>query len=95
MFVRCCTMQTALQQMTKHELIELLQLRDQRLAERDKRLAERDQRLAERDQRLAERDQQLDHKQARIFDREFQVKELQRLVFGAKRERFISEVPEA
>ena len=74
MVVRCCTMQTALQQMTKHELIELLQLRDQRLAERD---------------------EQLDHKQARIVDLEFQVKELQRLVFGAKRERFISEVPEA
>ncbi|MBU3699127.1 MAG: transposase [Candidatus Kapabacteria bacterium] len=102
MFVRCCTMQTALHQMTPNELIKLIEQRDQRIAERDQRLAERDQclaerdqRLAERDQRLAERDQQLEHKQARIFDLEFLVKELQRLAFGAKRERFISEVPEA
>ncbi len=67
-------MQTALQQMTRDELIELIQLRDQRLAERDER-------LAERDQRLAECDVQIEHKQARILDLEFLVKQLQRLAF--------------
>ncbi|MBI2793820.1 MAG: hypothetical protein HYX66_04115 [Ignavibacteria bacterium] len=43
-------------------------------------------------QELIVKDDSIRHHEARIFDLEFQIKELQRLVFGAKRERFISEM---
>ncbi len=84
-------MQIALHNLTKHELIELVEQREVRIAERDRFIAERDQCIVERDRFIAERDRQLNHKSARIFDLEFQVKELQRLIYGSKRERFVSE----
>lgn len=79
-------MQIALHNLEKHELIELVE-------QREIHILERDQFIAERDQSIAERDRQLERKSARIFDLEFQVKELQRLIYGSKRERFVSEMP--
>lgn len=41
---------------------------------------------------IEQRDQVIEQRQARIFDLEFQVSQLQRLVYGATRERFVSDV---
>lgn len=41
---------------------------------------------------IEQRDRSIEQREARIFDLEFQVSQLQRLVFGATRERFVSDV---
>lgn len=48
--------------------------------------------IEQRDRSIEQRDENIKQHQARIFDLEFQVSQLQRLVFGATRERFVSDV---
>ena len=51
-------------------------------------LATRDQQLATRDEQLASRDEQLRELEARLRQKEYEFEKLQRLHFGATRERF-------
>ena len=48
--------------------------------------------IEQRDRSIEQRDRSIEQREARIFDLEFQVSQLQRLVFGATRERFVSDV---
>lgn len=49
--------------------------------------------IMQRDEQLAKHERQLEHKDARIHELEFLVKEMRRMVFGAKRERFVAGLP--
>jgi transposase len=77
-----CTMDTALQQLSHSDLILLIE------SERAEQLQAIESERAER----IKHEKQITHYQARVFSLEFQVKELQRLIFGSTRERFISDV---
>jgi len=88
-------MQTALENLSKDDLIALVKQRDQALLERDQVLLERDQVLLERDQALAQQDEELVIRTAEVVslasERDYlktQVEMLRRMQFGQKRERF-------
>jgi len=81
-------MQTALENLSKDDLIALVKQRDQALLERNQALLERDQVLAQRDEELVTRTAEV---VALASERDYlkaQVEMLRRMQFGQKRERF-------
>lgn len=81
-------MQTALENLSKDDLIALVKQRDQALLERNQVLLERDQVLAQRDEELVTRTAEV---VALASERDYlkaQVEMLRRMQFGQKRERF-------
>ncbi len=102
MFVRSCTVINALHTLTKDELIELLEQRDaalvaqqQQLTHQRRKLTTRVHQIDTQSTQLAKQQDRLLTYEARVFDLEFQITQLQRLLFGAKRERFVSEMSES
>lgn len=82
-------MTQALHTLSPSELIELVEQRDALLEQHS---ALHEQQLAAHQHELDVKNESIRQSEARIFDLEFQNKELRRLVFGAKRERFIAEM---
>lgn len=81
-------MQTALENLSKDDLIALVKQCDQALLERNQVLLERDQVLAQRDEELVTRTAEV---VALASERDYlkaQVEMLRRMQFGQKRERF-------
>ncbi|MDZ4745134.1 MAG: IS66 family transposase [bacterium] len=82
----------ALHTLTKEAIIGLVHERDAQLhAHRDQLAAQHNELTAQHTRITTQHDRLLTY-EARVFDLEFQITQLQRLVFGAKRERFVSEV---
>ncbi len=89
------TVKTALHTLDKNTLIEIVEQKHAEVILLNEQFAKQKHEHVEQVQKLTEQEQkhvlQEQHSAARIFELEFQIKELQRLVFGATRERFISE----
>jgi len=92
MFVRSCIVINALHNLPKEAIIGLVHERDALLnAHRDQIAAQHNELAAQHTTITTQHDRLLTY-EARVFDLEFQIEQLQRLVYGAKRERFVSEM---
>ena len=85
-------MKTALHTLSNEELIELAGAREQEYQSHLHLITTQEKQLAVKDGELVAKQDRILTYEARVFDLEFQIAQLQRLIFGAKRERFISDV---
>jgi len=88
-------METPLQTLTREDFNDLVAQRDELLSKHNDHLElinTQGQQLVSTEKQLVARQDRILSYEARIFDLEFQITQLERLVYGAKRERFISDV---
>lgn len=86
--VQYCTMETALHTLTQEEINDLVTQRDVLLSTHNDHL----ELITTQEKQIAIKDDRILTYESRVLDLEFQITQLERLVFGAKRERFISDV---
>lgn len=90
MFVYFYRMENILDTMTKEQVAELVKNQENWIRELQLKLSAEEQKLSEKELKLSEKEQIISSKESEIAHLQFQIDQLNRLLFGAKRERFIS-----